>query len=188
MVNEKSPRGEIKDLVCRARNNDSEAKAKLIEKYMYLVDDKIKKFGFEPTDDVYQIGYLLLSKAVNNYVENDSNLHLSMVTNAYLESCFPKAIERMKESDSLFERTREIHKNPEEANNLREIFDQVGRSDINNAYKKVIYMLAQGYTKSEIAKVFGCSTQLITSAFTKSSIKKTVREICQTEESVSRKK
>ncbi len=71
-VRRKSKRTGINDLVISAKT-DIEARGKLIERYMYLIDSYLENadFGTDLTkEDAKQIGYLFLTEKVNNYFDS----------------------------------------------------------------------------------------------------------------------
>ena len=63
----------VSDLIQQASTN-LDARKKLIEKYMYIVERELRKWEIDiEYEDALQIGYLLLIKKTNQYFENYEN-------------------------------------------------------------------------------------------------------------------
>lgn len=103
----KSKRTGINDLVISAKT-DIEARGKLIERYMYLIDSYLESadFGTDLTkEDAQQIGYLFLTEKVNNYFDSYDvlgNTKLSIYLSHAINSSYMHILIREKRKSKEF--------------------------------------------------------------------------------------
>lgn len=103
----KSKRTGINDLVISAKT-DIEARGKLIERYMYLIDSYLENadFGTDLTkEDAQQIGYLFLTEKVNNYFDSYDvlgNTKLSIYLSHAINSSYMHILIREKRKSKEF--------------------------------------------------------------------------------------
>ena len=170
----KSKRTGINDLVISAKT-DIEARGKLIERYMYLIDSYLENadFGTDLTkEDAKQIGYLFLTEKVNNYFDSYEvlgNTKLSIYLSHAINSSYMHILIREKRKSKEFYNNNvlsELIKNDgisfEEEMVEFEYNDYVDNLPVRQPVKELLKYIPY-YEQVEIATDQGLSRQIVSS-------------------------
>ena len=173
-VRRKSKRTGINDLVISAKT-DIEARGKLIERYMYLIDSYLENadFGTDLTkEDAKQIGYLFLTEKVNNYFDSYEvlgNTKLSIYLSHAINSSYMHILIREKRKSKEFYNNNvlsELIKNDgislEEEMVEFEYNDYVDNLPVRQPVKELLKYIPY-YEQVEIATDQGLSRQIVSS-------------------------
>lgn len=173
-VRRKSKRTGINDLVISAKT-DIEARGKLIERYMYLIDSYLENadFGTDLTkEDAKQIGYLFLTEKVNNYFDSYEvlgNTKLSIYLSHAINSSYMHILIREKRKSKEFYNNNvlsELIKNDgisfEEEMVEFEYNDYVDNLPVRQSVKELLKYIPY-YEQVEIATDQGLSRQIVSS-------------------------
>ena len=173
-VRRKSKRTGINDLVISAKT-DIEARGKLIERYMYLIDSYLENadFGTDLTkEDAKQIGYLFLTEKVNNYFDSYEvlgNTKLSIYLSHAINLSYMHILIREKRKSKEFYNNNvlsELIKNDgisfEEEMVEFEYNDYVDNLPVRQPVKELLKYIPY-YEQVEIATDQGLSRQIVSS-------------------------
>lgn len=173
-VRRKSKRTGINDLVISAKT-DIEARGKLIERYMYLIDSYLENadFGTDLTkEDAQQIGYLFLTEKVNNYFDSYEvlgNTKLSIYLSHAINLSYMHILIREKRKSKEFYNNNvlsELIKNDgisfEEEMVEFEYNDYVDNLPVRQPVKELLKYIPY-YGQVEIATDQGLSRQIVSS-------------------------
>lgn len=88
-------------LIEEAKQGSHEAKNKLIERYMYIIDRYIENIEFNDSyteEDIRQSGYLLLTEKINNYFDKRRTTPLSVYISVAFDQIYPNLLRGEKDS------------------------------------------------------------------------------------------
>ncbi len=87
-------------LIEEASNGSKEARNKLIERYMYIVDKRIENIKFNDhyiEEDIRQAGYLFLTEKINNYFDAGVKVPLSVYLSVAFDQIYLNFLREKKE-------------------------------------------------------------------------------------------
>lgn len=150
----------VSDLIDKSRAGSLEAKQKLIERYMYVVDKMVEKYpDLIEVEEAKQIGYLYLTQKVNDYLEKEHDSPIYIYLANGFNSWFGELLQKEKQKNQIQEslKTQLPFNNPEddyfeESRLFFETLDCLQRSNASERDIWVFKEMLNGRSQSDIAR------------------------------------
>ena len=144
-------------IVKNAKNGSEEARKKLIEYYMYIVDYFLLKYDLKiDYDDARQLGYLFLTQKINDYLSYDKKSYISTYLLHAFNSTFTSIISKYNQQEVEYWHVKKSCAKQQEDiydDELAkfEFFDYIEKQDISDEDKFIFYQLFNQQSATDLA-------------------------------------
>lgn len=159
----------VSDLIDKSRSGSLEAKQKLIERYMYVVDRCLAKYpNLLEKEEAQQIGYLYLTQKVNDYLNGESKIQISTYIESAFNSWFLQLLNQEKDKNQIQEQIKDKNSgcvpnedNFESSMLYFELLDHLIRNGASERDIWVFQEMLKGRTQTDIAKDLGVVRNMV---------------------------